>query len=395
MKRIKPLLPTVIVCALLWLLDFALPNLYRIFDFLGKWSFLRFLLFFAITIPVFSVSLKVIFSWLEGKNLPLSRYLSAVTVLMLSIQSANILIDNFNYIDSLFGFINMQLFLMIVKKVVDILVVYYFVSIMRKLSTDNPNILIETCPTYQIVTILSCLFMSSTLLRCFWQFVGSFVGKLIYSLEPALFLITLVTEIIILAALLKLIFSKFIYAQAKLSTFLPISVGFILSSRLIVFFVKNAFALLTFINIPAFFPISIIQKAVEFFLIYYLISVMRESLVSKINKILESQITEKPKAFWAIFKQFLCDFYSRKNIGKNKFRSIVTIILIFVILIGFVYFIATGLINLDEILASSNSSSPDVENDKCYRCNGSGLINEGFLDFKTCPACKGTGIPPL
>lgn len=30
--------------------------------------------------------------------------------------------------------------------------------------------------------------------------------------------------------------------------------------------------------------------------------------------------------------------------------------------------------------------------EKCFRCQGSGLVNEGFIDFKTCPTCKGSGM---
>ena len=30
--------------------------------------------------------------------------------------------------------------------------------------------------------------------------------------------------------------------------------------------------------------------------------------------------------------------------------------------------------------------------EECFRCQGSGLINEGFIDFKTCPTCKGSGM---
>ena len=38
----------------------------------------------------------------------------------------------------------------------------------------------------------------------------------------------------------------------------------------------------------------------------------------------------------------------------------------------------------------------DNDNDgKCYRCHGAGMVNNGFLDFDTCPACRGTGIPPI
>lgn len=37
--------------------------------------------------------------------------------------------------------------------------------------------------------------------------------------------------------------------------------------------------------------------------------------------------------------------------------------------------------------ASSNSNT-----DKCAVCGGSGLVNTGFIDFKTCPVCKGTGV---
>ena len=42
-------------------------------------------------------------------------------------------------------------------------------------------------------------------------------------------------------------------------------------------------------------------------------------------------------------------------------------------------------------LGGSSGSSGN----KCYRCDGAGMINKGFLDFVTCPACKGTGIPHI
>lgn len=42
----------------------------------------------------------------------------------------------------------------------------------------------------------------------------------------------------------------------------------------------------------------------------------------------------------------------------------------------------------------ANSDGGGVSNDECVACHGSGMVNDGFLDFKTCPVCKGTGLPP-
>ncbi|MBQ3016750.1 MAG: hypothetical protein IJD79_08230 [Clostridia bacterium] len=36
----------------------------------------------------------------------------------------------------------------------------------------------------------------------------------------------------------------------------------------------------------------------------------------------------------------------------------------------------------------------DSGGDKCVSCGGVGMVNDGFLDFKTCPTCRGTGLPP-
>lgn len=30
--------------------------------------------------------------------------------------------------------------------------------------------------------------------------------------------------------------------------------------------------------------------------------------------------------------------------------------------------------------------------EECFRCQGSGLVNEGFIDFNTCPTCRGSGM---
>ena len=30
--------------------------------------------------------------------------------------------------------------------------------------------------------------------------------------------------------------------------------------------------------------------------------------------------------------------------------------------------------------------------EECFRCKGSGLVNQGFIDLKTCPTCKGSGM---
>lgn len=30
--------------------------------------------------------------------------------------------------------------------------------------------------------------------------------------------------------------------------------------------------------------------------------------------------------------------------------------------------------------------------EQCFRCKGSGLVNNGFIDFNTCPVCRGSGM---
>lgn len=39
-----------------------------------------------------------------------------------------------------------------------------------------------------------------------------------------------------------------------------------------------------------------------------------------------------------------------------------------------------------------STSGSDKNSDKCSVCGGSGLVNTGFVDFETCPVCKGSGV---
>ena len=72
-------------------------------------------------------------------------------------------------------------------------------------------------------------------------------------------------------------------------------------------------------------------------------------------------------------------------VGINK-TSIVAIVIVLVVLFV-IALISGGIANSD-----SNSNDYPYGFDACYRCKGSGLINQGFVDLKTCPVCKGSGM---
>lgn len=60
-------------------------------------------------------------------------------------------------------------------------------------------------------------------------------------------------------------------------------------------------------------------------------------------------------------------------------------------IIAIVVFLIIGLIGACN---GGDSSSDDYPYgyEKCFRCNGSGLVNQGFIDFETCPVCRGSGM---
>lgn len=41
---------------------------------------------------------------------------------------------------------------------------------------------------------------------------------------------------------------------------------------------------------------------------------------------------------------------------------------------------------------NDGGSSSGYGSEKCFRCKGAGMVNEGFLDFQTCSTCGGSGI---
>ena len=55
--------------------------------------------------------------------------------------------------------------------------------------------------------------------------------------------------------------------------------------------------------------------------------------------------------------------------------------------IGLIVVLVIALFSTCDYSSGSSSSS-----DECAVCQGSGLVNDGFIDFKTCPVCKGSGV---
>lgn len=73
---------------------------------------------------------------------------------------------------------------------------------------------------------------------------------------------------------------------------------------------------------------------------------------------------------------------------KHLEKVIMTLIILCVI----VSIIVTCIAGPD---SDSGSGGGSYSDDKCAMCDGAGMINDGFLDFKTCPVCRGSGIPPI
>ena len=49
---------------------------------------------------------------------------------------------------------------------------------------------------------------------------------------------------------------------------------------------------------------------------------------------------------------------------------------------------------LSLLMSITKDGGNNGSDDKCASCNGSGMVIDGFLDFNTCPTCRGSGLPP-
>lgn len=83
-------------------------------------------------------------------------------------------------------------------------------------------------------------------------------------------------------------------------------------------------------------------------------------------------------------KKFESIAVSEKTKRDSKVTKIVGIIIAIIA--------ATVVISIVSSLFGGGSSGHS--NSECAACGGSGMVNEGFLDFETCPVCHGTGLPP-
>lgn len=63
---------------------------------------------------------------------------------------------------------------------------------------------------------------------------------------------------------------------------------------------------------------------------------------------------------------------------------------ILILIIAFVFMI--GAITSCTNSCESSGKGHSYGTEECFRCHGSGLINDGFINFKTCPVCHGSGI---
>lgn len=78
----------------------------------------------------------------------------------------------------------------------------------------------------------------------------------------------------------------------------------------------------------------------------------------------------------AFFPDTVRDYENCKFIGKKAITTI-----------GISFAVLLVLLVLFSIPTSNNSS----DSSSCSICGGSGLVNTGFVNFKTCPVCKGSG----
>ena len=83
-------------------------------------------------------------------------------------------------------------------------------------------------------------------------------------------------------------------------------------------------------------------------------------------------------------KTFEAIAISAKTKRNQKSNKIVGIIIAVALIIG--------CIAVASWLFGGGNGGPS--NNECAACHGSGMVNEGFLDFETCPVCHGTGLPP-
>ena len=74
--------------------------------------------------------------------------------------------------------------------------------------------------------------------------------------------------------------------------------------------------------------------------------------------------------------------HKQNNPSKNNGCSLWIIVFVFLFLLGSC---SKGCNN-----GSNNKYGYGYE--ECFRCHGAGMVNEGFLDFKTCPTCRGSGM---
>ena len=83
-------------------------------------------------------------------------------------------------------------------------------------------------------------------------------------------------------------------------------------------------------------------------------------------------------------KTFEATAISAKTKRNQKSTKIVGVIIVTALIIGCIAFASW-------FFGGGNGGNSDSE---CAACHGSGMVNEGFLDFETCPVCHGTGLPP-
>ena len=86
----------------------------------------------------------------------------------------------------------------------------------------------------------------------------------------------------------------------------------------------------------------------------------------------------------AFFPKTIYDYEQCTALNKQS----VTIIIVAMGILLFCAFVAGGITNG----ASDSGNDYPYGMEECFRCGGSGLVNEGFLDFETCPVCGGGGM---
>lgn len=92
--------------------------------------------------------------------------------------------------------------------------------------------------------------------------------------------------------------------------------------------------------------------------------------------------------FYRLDKRFQPIGPSKKANQEKKLERIVALVLVVILILG--------IASCSKACFSgggNGSSSSSISDDKCATCQGTGLVNEGFFNFKTCPTCRGTGIP--